>query len=49
MLGLHDKYLPLQDITVKFPVDVTPELEQLPIEVLRQIKAKADRFPRINP
>lgn len=33
---------------MELPMDVTPELEQLSIEVLRQVEAKTDRFPRID-
>lgn len=33
---------------MELPMDVTPELEHVPAEVLRQVKAKTDRFPRID-
>src|SRR5687767_3841742 len=47
MLGLHDKDFPLQDIPMELSMDVTPELEHVPAEVLRQVEAKTDRVSRI--
>src|SRR5687767_9211677 len=48
MLRLHDKDFPLQDIPMELSMDVTPELEHVPAEVLRQVEAKTDRVPRID-
>src|SRR5262245_19073220 len=44
-LGLRDKDFSLEGVIMKFSMDVTPEFELLPREVLRQLKAKGHRVP----